>query len=87
MALNEVRHHKVPNQYKPYRDAQNRLLKREDLSCTYLAHHEPESIITVIAIFIKGIAECNLQHSLQRNAVLVMDCPLGQCTAQNLRKT
>ena len=34
---------------RPYRDAQDRLLlERQDLSCTYLAHHELESVKIII---------------------------------------
>ena len=37
---------------RPYQDAQDRLLERQDLSCTYLAHHELESVIIIIIIII-----------------------------------
>ncbi len=34
---------------RPYRDAQNKGgLERQDLPCTYLAHHEPKSIDIMI---------------------------------------
>ena len=36
---------------RPYRDAQDRLFWR-DLSCTYLAHHELESVLIIIIIII-----------------------------------
>ncbi len=36
---------------RPYRDAQRQAaLERQDLSCTYLAHHELESVLIFIII-------------------------------------
>ncbi len=37
---------------RPYRDAQERLLGRQDLCRTYLAHHELESVSFIIIIII-----------------------------------
>ena len=39
-----------------YRDARQAALERQDLSCTYLTHHELESVTTVATITITGIS-------------------------------
>lgn len=39
------------NTSRPIRDAQIRLLSREHLTCTYLAHHEPESVRIVTPVY------------------------------------
>ena len=36
---------------RPYRDAQDRLLERQDLSRTYLAHHELQSVVAIVIIY------------------------------------
>ncbi len=33
-------------------------LERQDLSCTYLAHHQPESVIIIIAFFRNATGKC-----------------------------
>ncbi len=60
---------------KPNRDAQDRLhwMERQDLSCTYLAHHELESVcisIIVIAVQVVGPSVRAFGMCVDANALL-----------------
>ena len=57
--------------HRPYRAAQDRLLwKRRDLSCMYPAHHELESVYTVIYIW----WPCSLgRHAVAAVILAMMD--------------